>query len=133
MRVYLDSVIHVYYLDHTGPFQTRAATRLATLHAAGNSVAVSDLVRMECRMHPLRTGDAARLSRFDGFFARPDVEKIPITTAVFDRATQIRAIHGYKTIDAINLAAAVDGGCDRFLTNDLRLKLFPDVSVEILA
>lgn len=133
MKVYVDSVILVYYLDHTGPFQTRAATRLAALHATGDSIVVSDLVRMECRMHPIRTGDAARLSRFDGFFTRPDVEKVPITTAVFDRATQIRALHGYKTIDAINLAAAMEGGCYRFLTNDLRLKSFPDLAVEILA
>jgi predicted nucleic acid-binding protein len=132
MKVYLDSVILVYFLDHVGPFQVRAAQRLAALHAAGDAVAISDLVRMECRMDPLRSGDAARLARMDGFFARADVEKVPITTAVFDRATEIRARHGYKTIDAINLAAAIEGGCDRFLTNDLQLKGFPDVAVEIL-
>ncbi len=132
MKVYLDSVILVYFLDHVGPFQVRAAQRLATLHAAGDIVAISDLVRMECRMDPMRTGDAARLARVDGFFARQDVEKVPITTGVFDRATEIRAMHRYKSIDSINLAAALEGGCDLFLTNDLQLKDFPDLSGEIL-
>ena len=132
MMVYLDSVILVYFFDHSGEFLQRAARRLATLRAAGDGIAVSDLVRMECRMDPLRHRDAKRLARFDTFFARDDVDKIPITTAVFDRATQIRAIHGYKAIDALNLATAVEGGCEVFLTNDLKLRSISGLTVEVL-
>lgn len=132
MKIYLDSVVLVYYLDHLGPFQVRAANRLAALHAAGDVMVVSDVVRMECRMDPIRKGEAMRLDRFDGFFTHPDVQFIPITTAVFDRATRIRAIHNHKAVDSIHLAAAVEGGCDIFLTNDLRLSGFPDLMVEIL-
>jgi len=89
-------------------------------------------VRMECRVDPIRKGDNLRLARFDGFFVRPDVQVVPITTAVFDRATQVRATHGYKTIDSINLAAAVEASCSLFLTNDTPLSGFPDITVEIL-
>ena len=132
MQIYLDSVILIYYLDHVGPFQVRAADRLAKLYAAGDGVASSDLVRLECRLGPLRSGDAARLSKFDAFFARPDVQLVPLTTAVLDRATEIRARHGFKTPDAIHLAAAVESGCGAFLTNDTRLSAFPDLAVEVL-
>ena len=133
MRVYLDSVVIIYYLDHTGYLQTTTARRLAALRLADDQVVVSDLVRMECRVLPVRHGDRIRLTRFDGFFAHAGVEKIEITTAVFDRATQIRATHGYRTIDSINLAAAVEGGCDVFLTNDQRLGGFSGIRVEILS
>jgi predicted nucleic acid-binding protein len=68
MKVYLDSVIIIYYLDHAGAFQVRAANRLAAFHAAGDEIVVSDLVRMECRVDPIRKGDNMRLARFDGFF-----------------------------------------------------------------
>jgi predicted nucleic acid-binding protein len=132
MRVYLDSVILVYLLDHTGPFQVRAAQRLAALHAQGDTIAVSDLVRMECRMEPLRKSDSHRLARFDGFFTRTDVELIPLTRSVFDLATMIRAVHGYKPMDALNLAAAVEGNCQVFLTNDHQLRAFPDLIVKVL-
>jgi predicted nucleic acid-binding protein len=132
MKVYLDSVVIIYYLDHAGAFQVRAAHRLAALHAAGDEIVVSDLVRMECRVDPIRKGDTLRLARFDGFFAHPDVQVVPITTTVFDRATQVRAAHGYKTIDAINLAAAVEASCNIFLTNDAQLTGFRDITVEIL-
>lgn len=99
---------------------------------ARDEVVVSDLVRMECRVGPLRSGDALRLAKFDGFFARPDVRIAPMTPAVFDRATEIRARHGFKTPDSIHLAAAVESGCDCFLTHDSRLSTFPDLVVEIL-
>jgi hypothetical protein len=60
MRVCLDSVIIIYYLDHTGHFQARAGKRLAACHAAGDEIAINDLVRMECRVDPIRKGDSLR-------------------------------------------------------------------------
>jgi len=35
-------------------------------------------------------------------------------------------------VDSIHLAAAIEFGCDRFLTNDARLSNFPEIAVEIL-
>lgn len=132
MVIYLDSVILVYYFDYAGPFNIRATGRLAAAAAAGDSVAVSDLVRLECRVKHIRTGDAARLAVFDSYFAKADVQLIPFTTAVFDQATLIRATHHFKLGDSLHLAAAVVGGCDRFLTNDGRLSTFKGVPVEVL-
>jgi len=87
---------------------------------------------MECRVGPLRAADAARLAAFDRFFAQPDVQVLALTTAVLNRATVVRARHGFRTVDAINLATAVEHGCDRFLTNDVSLTRFPDITVEML-
>ena len=132
MLIYLDSAILIYYLDGIGPFQARAANRLTTLRAAGDQVAVSDLTRLECRVKPLQLGDTLRLSKFDGFFSLPDVGIVPITTAVYDRATVIRATHGIKTLDAIHQGAAVEGGCTVLLANDTRLRSFHDLTIEVL-
>jgi predicted nucleic acid-binding protein len=110
----------------------RATKRLATLQPAGDTIAVSDLTRLECRVHPLKLGDAAKVAVFDAFFARVDVQLVPITKAVFDRATAIRASHNFKLADALHLAAAVEAGCNCFLTNDARLSRFTDINVEVL-
>jgi predicted nucleic acid-binding protein len=129
---YLDSVILIYFLDHIGPLQLRASQALARLRAAGQQVAVSELTRMECRVQPMRLGNAATLAKFDGFFALPDVQWAPLTRAVYERATVIRATQRFKSLDAIHLAAAVESGCSVFLTNDLRLCSFTDLTVEAL-
>jgi uncharacterized protein len=132
MLIYCDSAILIYYLDDTGAFQARAIARLAALWAAGDQIAASDLVRLECRVRPMRLGLSARLADFDNFFARPDVRLVPLTTAVYDRATTIRAAYNFKLADSLHLAAAVEGGCDSFLTNDARLSRFPDIPIEVL-
>jgi predicted nucleic acid-binding protein len=132
MLIYCDSVILIYLMDHTGPFQARAASRIAALRAAGDQIVASDLVRLECRVRPIRRGDTAVLAAFDGFFGRPDVQILPLTTAIYDRATIIRATHNFNTTDSMHLAAAAESGCHRFLTNDTRLSRFPDLPVEIL-
>jgi predicted nucleic acid-binding protein len=132
MTIYCDSVILISLLDTVGPFNLRAVARMTALQTAGDVAAFSDLTRLECRMKPLKLGAVAKLAQFDDFFVRPDVRFVPITTAVFDRATVIRANHNFKLADALHLAAAVESGCDRFLTNDSRLVAFTDIPVEVL-
>lgn len=55
-----------------------------------------------------------------------------MSTAVCERACQIRAIHNFKMADALHLAAAVESGCGLFLTNDHRLSSFSDLPIEVL-
>jgi predicted nucleic acid-binding protein len=132
MLIYCDSVILIYFLDTVGPFNVRAVSRMAAMQIAGDRAAFSDLTRLECRVKPLKLGATTTLADFDAFFVRPDVRFVPITTAVFDRATLIRATHNLKLADSLHLAAAVEAGCDRFLTNDTRLSSFTDLTVEVL-
>ena len=132
MLIYCDSVILMYYFDHKGPFNVRATNRLAALAAAGDRIAISDLVRLEYRVKPVKSADKAKLTLFDAFCAQPDVQIVPITTVVFDRATLIRARHNFKLGDSLHLAAAAEFGCDRILTNDTRLAAFTDTPVEVL-
>ncbi|MHB1422731.1 MAG: type II toxin-antitoxin system VapC family toxin [Gemmataceae bacterium] len=133
MRTYCDSVILIYYyFEGAPPFKTRAASRLAALWTVEDIMAISDLVRLECRMQPIRLGDVIRLADYDNLFSQANVQRVPITTAVFDRATALRAVHSFKLADSLHLAAAVESGCDRFLTNDSRLSAFPDIPVEVL-
>ncbi|MGA7497455.1 MAG: PIN domain-containing protein, partial [Isosphaeraceae bacterium] len=67
------------------------------------------------------------------FFSSPDLNVLPVSPAVCDRAARIRAEYGFKPLDSLHLAAAVEHGCTRFLSNDAQLKRFPDILVEILS
>jgi predicted nucleic acid-binding protein len=132
MLIYLDSVIVIYAVDKLPLFEPRAQARIAALRAAGDRIAVSDLIWLECRVKPIRTGDAVRRAEFEDFLRAPDVVRLALPISVFERATFIRAKYNYKLADALHLATAVEGMCDRFLTNDLRLSGFPDIPVEVL-
>jgi predicted nucleic acid-binding protein len=132
MKVYLDSNVVIYLIEQPPVWGPRAIARLATARANADQILASDITRLECRVGPLAKSDATMLALFDAFFAAPNVLVLPLTAAVCDRAASIRAKYGFRLGDVLNLAAAVDSGCDVFLTNDNRLSAFVDIAVEIL-
>jgi predicted nucleic acid-binding protein len=85
---------------------------------------------LECRVKPLREGNAALLKRYDDFFA--SVRIVELSAAVVDAATLLRARDGLKTPDALQAASAfvasespvfvtVDAGFAKVSGLDLRL------------
>ena len=78
------------------------------------------------------TGDLLFFSTFDAFFSADGVQVVPITARCLGPAAMIRAKYGFRALDAIHLAAAVEAHCDVFLTNDKRLGGFPDIKISEL-
>ena len=132
MLIYLDTVICIYAVEGAPSFQARAKARLATLRTAGDQPTISDLTWLECRVKPIRIGDATALTDMESFLTASDVLCVPMPRSVYERACRIRAVHNYKLADALHLATAVESGCGLFLTNDRRLGSFPDIPVEVL-
>jgi uncharacterized protein len=133
VAVFLDTNIVIYLIERTPHFGAIAATRVQDLIVQGQRLLVSDLVRMECCVRPLRLNDAITLAAFNGYFDSDDVDVAAITAAVCNRAAVIRAKYHFRPMDSLHLATAVENGCTQFLTHDVRLKGFSDMAVEVLS
>ncbi|OIN90626.1 MAG: hypothetical protein AUJ20_14190 [Comamonadaceae bacterium CG1_02_60_18] len=121
-RAYFDANAVIYYIEQNPTFLPVMVKRMFGLSGEELVYCVtSDLVRMETRVHPLRHGQIQLLNQFDEFFTANQQHIVLFDRAVFDLATQLRAIHELKTPDALHLAAALEAGCDEFWTNDDRL------------
>jgi predicted nucleic acid-binding protein len=129
MRVYLDSAPLIYLIENVPPCATVLKERLS---APATTQVCSELSRLECRVRPIRDGQDALLAAFDSYFANIIAELLPLSREVIERATELRARYGFRTPDAIHLAAAIVGKCDLFLTNDHRLDHCKDVAIEII-
>ena len=90
------------------------------------------MTRLEARVKPIRLGQTALLSAFDAYFADIISEIIPLTRAVVDEATDLRARYNFRTPDALQLASAIAGGCELFLTNDVALRKCTEIEVEVI-
>ena len=86
MLLYLDTVICIYALEGAPSFQVRARARLAAARAAGDQPAISDLTWLECRVKPIRLGDAAALADMEAFLTAADVRRVAMSQAVYERA-----------------------------------------------
>ena len=129
MRVYLDAAPVIYLIERVAPFDNLVRTYLTTGQV---TLVASEITRLESRTRPIRENQIALLANFDGFFATQVSEIVPLDRAVIDAATRIRAEHGFRTPDAIHLAAAMETQCDVFLTNDRRLASFQGISVVLV-
>ncbi len=143
MLYYLDTVIVIYAVEGNPADQQRALSHISLLEQAGHQFAISELTHTECLVPVLGAGGGQRLSDFFRFFHGPNLRTLSLTTTMHGRAGAIRGGHSYPAVppaqpkryglpDALHLAAAIESGCDVFLTNDNQLANFPDITVEVL-
>lgn len=129
MRIYLDSALLIYLVEDVHPYARLLEARLSV----PDTIQVcSELSRLECRVKPFRDGQDALLAAFDRYFAEIIGELLPLSRQVIDEATTLRARYGFRTPDAIHLAAAIVGGCNLFLSNDYQLSRCKEIPVEII-
>lgn len=133
-RLALDTSALIYLVEGSPGVRNQLAQRIgAALASPRGAVLASRLVRLECRVKPLRDGNTALLDKYDALFGSEEFMLADVTPAVLDRATELRARHGFKTPDAIHLASAIEVGADDFLTGDANLAKCPDLNVEVYA
>jgi predicted nucleic acid-binding protein len=130
--VFLNASIAIDFVEQPIVWGPEASARLGDLRASAETFAATELVRMECLVGPIKTGDAAMLADFMSFFAALDLAIRSITMAVAQCAATIRATDGFRPMDSLHLATATDHGCGLFLTNDVLRRRYPDITVEVL-
>jgi predicted nucleic acid-binding protein len=57
---------------------------------------------------------------------------IPVNLAIAERAADLRARYNLKTPDALQVATAIETGCDAFLTNDTGVKRVTELRILVL-
>ena len=117
MKIYLDSCIVIYLIEGAGPLQIAVET--AIRENSMKAFCVSELVRLECKVGPMKRSQKKLLEEYDRFFE--NVSVLDMNKNVFESATLLRATHSLKTPDALHLACAMHNQCDEFWTNDNHL------------
>ena len=134
--VFLDASAIIYLLEGEPGIQ-RATRNVLTDLRSGDpepAIVVSALSLLECRVHPIRTGDEARLERFDHFFANPGLAIVELDGNVIERATRLRARHGIRTPDALQAASALTlPENPAIVTGDKDFKKIPELNVHLIA
>lgn len=93
-------------------------------------IVTSMVTLLEVLVHPLRSGRRELAQEYqDILFRSPSLITLPLGHEIAEEAAQLRAIHGIKTPDAIQLATAKTAGATWFLTNDGRLPSLPGMSL----
>ena len=118
--IYLDSCLLVYAVEDDPVFGPSTKLRLAQAADTEDAVlAISPLVRLECLVGPMKSGDRALRLRYERALSLLRLLDMP--PAVYDGAAELRTRYGLRTPDALHLACAQHHGCRALWTNDDRL------------
>ncbi len=117
---------HAIYLD-----RVRA---IFTLIAQGNIAGVSSVVTLtEVLTQPLKTNNRQLEQAYRRILLRSrHVTLSAVDAPTAEKAAQLRAAYTLRTPDAMQIAAALQAGCQAFLTNDRGLLRVTELRVLVL-
>ena len=129
MKLFLDACTIIYLIESQE--QLGQKTRLLLTQALQNKarLMVSRLSFLECRVLPLKTKDDDLLLRYNEFFKLPSLQVIELTEDVINVATDLRVSYSssLRTPDALQLACALKGKANTFLTGDKKLSAIQEI------
>ncbi|HET9918738.1 MAG TPA: PIN domain-containing protein [Ktedonobacteraceae bacterium] len=131
--VYLDTNSFIYSVERIDPYRAILDTLWQTVSTGQFTVITSELTLLEVLVKPLKVGDATTAATFRAVLRNtPDVQMLPITQVVLEKAANLRATLNLKTPDAIHAATAVLQSCKLFVSNDAAFRRVPSLNVAVL-
>jgi predicted nucleic acid-binding protein len=132
-RLAIDSAPFIYLVERRMNYSDRVNTIFRAIRD-GDVVGLSSVITLtEVLSKPIQQNDSTVEAAYRNMLLRSQhFRLISITSAIADRAAQLRAAYNLKTPDALQIATAIDTGCNAFLTNDKGLKRVKELSVIVL-
>jgi predicted nucleic acid-binding protein len=132
-RLGFDTAPLIYLVEahpHYRPLVRAVLQRIAEGHIVG----ITSVVTLgEVLVQPLRQGDRLLRERYRAVLLRSaGFQTRPIDAPAAEVAAELRARYGMRLPDALQIAVALQEGCDAFLTNDRRLAQVTELRVLLL-
>ena len=132
--IFIDTAPVIYYIEAHPQFGPLAKEVVDTFQSE-RLIAFSSVITItEVLPKPIEAGDEKLARKFAEFLKRgKNLSLIEISAGIAERAGRLRGQYSdLRTIDAIQISAAIDVGADAFLTNDKKLKQIKEIKVMVL-
>ena len=128
--VALDTAIFIYFIEENPRFLPTIVPLFQEADQGERELVTSALTLLEVLVVPYRAGNRLLAERYEALLTRSrGIRLVDLSRDQLRAAAQLRAAIGVKTPDALQLVAAIGGGCATFLTNDRRLPPVPGLRV----
>lgn len=128
----LDTAIVIYFAERNATYVTRAREIFRRMDADQIAACTSVLTLTEVLTHPRRTSDLALEQEYRRILLGSTLRLLNTTQAIAISAADLRARYNLRTPDAIQIATALDTGCEAFFTNDLGLRRVTKLRILVL-
>jgi predicted nucleic acid-binding protein len=132
-RLAIDTAPVIYFIE-AHPRYNALVVDVFQRIASGTCEGITSVITLgEVLVQPLRHGDTSLQRQYrDVLLGSTGFHSRPIEPQTAERAAELRARYGIRLPDALQIAVALQDGCQAFLTNDLRLKRVTNLPVLVL-
>lgn len=132
-RLYIETAPLIYYVEENPVYVSRMDAIIDRIESTPIEVVSSVITLTEVLIHPLRLGNKRLEQEYrDILLHSGGFRLLSITSQIAEAAAELRARYNLRTPDALHVAAAVDAGCDAFLSNDADLQRIKEIPILVL-
>jgi predicted nucleic acid-binding protein len=132
--VAVDTAIFIYFIEENPRFLPEILPLFTQADQGKRELITSALTLLEVLVVPYRAGNRHLAERYEALLTRSrGIRLVEVSHDQLRAAAQLRAATSIKTPDALQVVAAISGGCTTFLTNDRRLPPVPGLRILELA
>jgi predicted nucleic acid-binding protein len=130
----LDTAPIIYFIE-ANPSLDQLITGIFERIAKGECAGVTSVITLtEVLTMPLRSGNRTLQNQYIELLrSSENFITLPVSFSIAEKAAELRARYNLRTPDAIQIATAMEAGCQAFLTNDLRLKRVEEIEIILLS
>lgn len=126
----VDTMLFIYHFENHPELGDPVGRFLERAEEGGARLVTSTITLMEILVVPKRHGFDSLCQRYrDLLAAFPNLDVLPIGPEVAEIAAGLRAAHPLRPPDALQLAAAIHGGAEAFVSEDRRLQRVSEIEV----
>jgi predicted nucleic acid-binding protein len=129
----LDSAPLIYFIEKHPAYLPLIRPFFEAVERGQIQVVTSTLTLTEVLIHPLRHGNQQLAQQYSHILLNAaHLRTLAVSSLIATEAAHLRASHGYKAPDAIQLATAQRGHATFFLTNDEALTGISGLQIVVL-
>lgn len=126
----LDTAAFIYWIEEHPDYLDVVAPVFRAADAGQIEIVTSSLTLLEVLVVPYRAGQMQLAERYERLLTRSrNLRLVDMELDQVRAAAQLRALHGVRTPDALQLAAALFLRAPVFVTNDRRLPRIPGLEI----
>ena len=132
--IFLDTAPFIYFIEGHQQFGPLVTQVIALMNDSRLQAFTSVLTLSEVLPKPVESGNDALVDKFKEYLRNgPNLTLLSITETIGETAGVLRGQYPHlKTVDAVQLATAMDAEADAFLTNDKKLSAIKEIRILVL-
>ena len=122
-RIFVDTAPIIYYLENSPLYMEKIKKFFARCIEEKIQIVTSSITVEEYLVYPYSSGKTELVDNFKKFIQYMNIEVVDIDFRSAEQGAKIRAKYkDFKSMDALQIAAAMLSQCDMFFTNDNQLR-----------